>query len=116
MSALFGGLLGQIASPPGKIDLWAGSTILVIDIGRMAPVETIQAEVQQMMRYVQNTPFMEGSTGVFFPGERSAKTRQERLAKGIPVDSTTWGQVEALFDQYGVRGQLVDVFPSGENP
>ncbi len=58
-------------------------------------------------------PPMEGSSGVFFPGERSAKTRQERLAQGIPVDPTTWAQVEALFDPYGVRDQLADVLPSG---
>ena len=116
MIALFGGLLGQIALPPGKIDFWGGSTILAIDLGRMAPLETIRAEVQQMMGYVQDTPPMEGSSGVFFPGERSAKTRQERLVQGIPVDPTTWGQVEVLFDQYGVRDQLADVLPSGEHP
>ncbi len=69
-----------------------------------------------MMRYFQNTPPMAGSSGVFFPGERSAKTRQERLAQGIPVDPTTWDQVEALFDRYGVLDQLADVVPSGENP
>ena len=116
MVALFGGLLGQIACPPRKMDLWAGSAILVVDLGRMAPVETIRAEAQQMMRYLQNTPLMEGSSGVFFPGERSANTRKERLAQGIPVDPTTWAQLEALIDQYGVRDQLADVLPSGGNP
>ena len=116
MIALFGGLLGQIASHPGKIDMWAGSTILVIDIGRMAPVENIRAEVQQMIRYVKNAQLMEGSTGVLFPGERAANSRNDRLVKGIPVDQTTWGQVEELFDRYGVRDQLVDVVPSGGNP
>ena len=54
--------------------------------------------------------------GVFFPGERSANTRQERLTQGIPVDPTTWAQVEALFDPYGVRDQLADLLPSGEHP
>ncbi len=112
MVALFGGLLGQIACSPRKTDMWAGSTILVIDLGRMAPLETIRAEARQMMRLLQNTPLMEGSSGVFFPGERSAKRRRERLANGIPVDPATWGQVEALFDQYGVRDQLADVLPS----
>ncbi len=113
MIALFGGILGQITLPPRQLDLWAGSMILVIDLGCMASVETIRAEVQQMMRYVQDTPPMEGSSGGFFPGERSAKTRQERLAQGIPVDPTTWAQVEALFAPYGVRDQLADVLPSG---
>ena len=27
-----------------------------------------------------------------------------------------WAQVEALFDQYGVRDQLADVLPSGGHP
>jgi LDH2 family malate/lactate/ureidoglycolate dehydrogenase len=78
----------------------------------MAPLETIRAEAQQMMRLLQNTPLMEGSGGVFYPGERSAKRRRERLANGIPVDPATWGQVESLFDQYGVRDELADVLPS----
>ena len=119
MIALFGGLLGQVAVPQGKTymaEMCEGSTILAIDLGRMAPLETIRAEVQQMMKYLQDTPPMEGSSGVVFPGERSAKTRQERLAQGIPVDPTTWAQVEALFDPYGIRDQLADVLPSGGNP
>ena len=116
MIAIFGGLLGQIAPHPGKIDMWTGSTILVIDIGHMAPVENIQAEVQQMIRSVKNTQLMEGSTGVLFPGEIEANSRNDRLANGIPVDQTTWGQVEELFDYYGVRDQLVDVVAHGENP
>ena len=65
------------------------------------------------MKYLQDTPPMEGSNGVVFPGERSANTRQERLAQGIPVDPTTWGQVEALIDPYGVRRELADVLPAG---
>ena len=87
MIALFGGILGQITLPPRQMDLWAGSMILVIDLGCMAPVETIRTEVQQMMRYVQNTPLMEGSSGVFFPGEdppRRAKSDWPRASRWIP--------------------------------
>ena len=115
MMALFGGLLGQIASTPAKHARWNGSTILVIDISRIAPLETILAEVQKMKKYLKDTPPMDGSRGGFIPGERSAKTRQERLAQGIPVDPNTWGQVEALFDQYGVRDQLADALTSEGN-
>ena len=115
MMALFGGLLGQIASAPAKHARWNGSTILVIDISRIAPLETILAEVQKMKKYLKDTPPMDGSRGVFIPGERSAKTRQERLAQGIPIDPNTWGQVEALFDQYGVRDQLADALTSEGN-
>ncbi len=116
MIALFGGLLGQIAVPQGKTymaEMFEGSAILAIDIGRMAPLETIRAEVQQLKKYLKDTPPMEGSGGVFFPGERSANTRSERLARGIPVDPATWAQVEALFDPYGVRGELAGLLPAG---
>ena len=87
MMALFGGILGQIASPPGEIDRWAGSMILVIDLGCMAPVETIRTEVQQMMKYVQNTPPMEGIERGVFSGGRSAKKRQERFGPRHPGGS-----------------------------
>ena len=66
-----------------------------------------------MKKYLNDTPPMEGSNGVFIPGERSANTRHERLAQGIPVDPATWTQVEALFDPYGVRGELADLLPAG---
>ena len=69
-----------------------------------------------MMMIRSKHPPMEVSIGDFFPGERSARTRQERLAQVIPVDPTTWAQVEALFDRYGVRNQSADVLPSGGNP
>ena len=89
MIALFGGLLGQIAVPSGKTymaEMCEGSTILAIDIGRMAPLGTIRAEVQQMMKYLQDTPQMEGSSGVFFPGKdppRRARSDWPRASRWI---------------------------------
>ena len=89
MMALFGGILGQIASPPGKIDrwaMWAGSTILVIDLG-CAPLETIRAEVQQMMRYVQDTPRWKDRAGFSFRGKdppRRARSDWPRASLWIP--------------------------------
>ena len=32
-------------------------------------------------------------------------------SQSIPVNSTTFVQVEVLFNQYGVRDQLADVLP-----
>jgi uncharacterized oxidoreductase len=112
MAGLFGGLLGQISSAAVAHARWNGSTLFVIDIGQMAPQKNIQAEVQQIKKYIKDTPLMEGSSGVFLPGERSASMRQQRLAEGIPVDSVVWTQVEALFDQYGVRDELGGFLPA----
>ena len=106
MIALFGGMLGHVASPSGDADAWTGSTIVVMDVGGMAPIGGIRSEVQSMMSYVKDTPLMEGATSVLFPGEIEANSRRERLANGVPIDDTTWSQVEGLFDKYGVRGAL----------
>ena len=106
MIALFGGMLGHIASPSGETNTWTGSTIAVMDVGGMAAIDDIRSEVQAMMAYVKDTPLMEGATQVLFPGEIEAVTRADRLANGVYIDDTTWGQVEGLFDEYGVREEL----------
>ena len=56
-----------------------------------------------MMAYVKDTPLMEGATQVLFPGEIEAVTRADRLANGVYIDDTTWGQVEGSVRR--VRGE-----------
>jgi 3-dehydro-L-gulonate 2-dehydrogenase len=48
--------------------------------------EQVQAIIADMQQAEPDTP----GSGVFFPGERVLKIRQENLACGIPVDETIW--------------------------
>ena len=107
MVALFGAVMGALGRPDdGKGSQREGSSIIVIDVGGMAPIEGIRAQVEEMVRYVKDTPVMEGSSGVLYPGEIEAINRQERLAKGISVEQATWDQVVELIKRYGLEGEL----------
>ena len=63
-----------------------GSTILAIDQGRIAPLETIRAEVQQMMRYLQNTPDGRIERG-FLSGRKIRQDAPRAIGPGHPGGS-----------------------------
>ena len=107
MVSLYGALLGQIAAPESaQEDIWTGSSIIVINVGGMAPIEGVRSQVQSMTRYVKDTPTVEGVSEVLYPGEIEANSRRERLAGGVNIEQATWDQVAELMDEYGVAGEL----------
>ena len=108
MVTLFGGLLGALGLPPGDEPraFVGGSSIMAIDLEGMAPGEDIRAHVADLVDFVKDTPPMEGSSGVLYPGEIESRTRQERLANGVMVEQETWDEVGGLIDEYGLREEL----------
>lgn len=70
--------------------------IQVINIEAFQPLDAFKAEVGRFVDYVKATPTAEGFDEVLIPGERSHRTKAERLAKGIPVEKKTWDQIEEL--------------------
>ena len=73
--------------------------IQVINIEAFQPLSEFKAEVGRFVDYVKETPTAEGFDEVLIPGERSFRTKAERLANGIPVEDKTWDQVEAIMDR-----------------
>lgn len=58
--------------------------------------------MHQLVSYLTNTPLAEGFDQIFMPGQRSRKTKQERLAHGIPLDEETWRQIKGVAQQFDV--------------
>ena len=107
MVSLFGAILaGGWPPDDGGGAGWDGSSIIVVDIGEMAPVDGVRTQVAEMVRYIKDTPAMKGSGGVLYPGEIEARNRQERLANGVSVEQATWDQVVSLVDEHGLREEL----------
>jgi uncharacterized oxidoreductase len=107
MVALYGALLGQLAAPETEEeDRWSGSSIIVIDVAGMSPIDGVRSQVRNMTRYLKDTPTMEGFSEVLYPGEIEANTRRERLASGVDIEQATWDQVTELMEEYGVAGEL----------
>jgi len=107
MTDLFGGILSGDDFPgvPGK-QLSNASLILVIDIGRFAPLPTIRSKVSKMIGHLKDTPLAEGFESVMYPGEKEARNRRERAKNGVEIEDETWNQVMDLVKEYGVAAKL----------
>ena len=107
MVAAFGGILGELGCTDTRDgSKVTGSSIIVIDIGALAPIDGVQERVENMVKYLKDTPPMSGSSGVFYPGEIEARNRQERQMTGVHIPQQTWDQVSRLIDEYGLRKEL----------
>jgi len=77
--------------------------IVVIDIERFAPLETVKAEVSRMAKHMKETPLAEGFQGILYPGEKEVRTRLDRRAKGVDIEKATWDQVMTLIREYALE-------------
>ena len=108
MVSLFGSIMGELGDPhdlDAKVS--GGSSIIVLDVGGMAPIKDVQGQVQEMVRYMKDTPPMKGADGVLYPGEIEERTRQQRLAEGVFVADSTWELIADLIREHGLEAELV---------
>ena len=107
MVTLFGAVIGSLGHQSATMDTQKnGSSIVAIDLGRLAPVDHVRELVGNIVAYVKDTPAMEGSRGVLYPGEIEAITRRERLADGVVIEESTWEQVMALVKEFGLESKV----------
>ena len=108
--SLLGGVLGQVgqASDGGR-SMTAGSTVIAIDAERLVPLDDIREAVAEQVAHVKDTPPLEGSKGVQFPGEYEVTNRRQRLEEGVPVEEDTWKQVAQTIRDLGLRGELAGI-------
>jgi uncharacterized oxidoreductase len=58
--------------------------------------------IHELRDYIKSAPAAPGFDEVMLPGEPDHRTREERLKHGIPIDDTTWSQIEAAAASVGV--------------
>ncbi|MDD3981754.1 MAG: 3-dehydro-L-gulonate 2-dehydrogenase [Spirochaetales bacterium] len=69
---------------------------LAINFQAVAPGEKVDAIVQGAVEDLLASTPDGGADPVVYPGQRMNATRQENLAKGIPVDERVWQEILAL--------------------
>lgn len=82
------------------------STIIVIDVGKLRPPDELARDVDWAIDYAKDTPLMSGFDEILYPGEKEARTRRERQAKGVEVEDATWARVRATIDRLGIANKL----------
>ncbi|MCL4402114.1 MAG: Ldh family oxidoreductase, partial [Acidobacteria bacterium] len=98
---ILGGLLAgssTVQDQPGN-----GLAFIVVDVGAFLPPAVFAALVREMGDYVKSSPPAPGHDGVLLPGEPDFRRRRERLRKGIPIDETTWEQIQGAARSLGVE-------------
>ena len=70
--------------------------VQAIDIEAFQPIDAFKGEVGKFIDYIKKTRKSPDVEEIFLPGERSHRTREERLAHGIPLADATWDILQAL--------------------
>jgi 3-dehydro-L-gulonate 2-dehydrogenase len=69
---------------------------LCFDVTRPERPDLIDQIANELVHFIHTTRPVNEHENVYYPGERTLKTRQANLAQGIPVDEAIWEKVLAL--------------------
>lgn len=83
----------------------AGALFVAIDAGAFRPASETVAVGEAFVRRVRKTPPAPGFDRVMTPGEPEARTREERLERGIPLSPETWTEITAVARSVGLPEQ-----------
>jgi uncharacterized oxidoreductase len=61
------------------------------------------AEIDDMVAWVKSAQPADPDLPVLIAGEPERMARAMRIANGIEVDDTTWGQLAAIAERYQIR-------------
>lgn len=78
---------------------WQRNTItnnmfsVIVDPAKLGGAENWRQELSAFVNWVKASPPAPGVDGVLVAGEPERRTKAKRLAEGIPIDATTWGEI-----------------------
>lgn len=75
---------------------------LVIDPARLSDMTQLRAEIDAIIAYFKASPPSDPAAPVLVPGDPERISRAARTANGIPIDATTWGELEAAAETAGL--------------
>jgi ureidoglycolate dehydrogenase (NAD+) len=71
------------------------SFIAAVDVSMFTDVESMQTEVDELVRAERSLPTQDGVDEVMVPGDPQQRTLQERSTHGIPIPPGTWAKIVA---------------------
>jgi LDH2 family malate/lactate/ureidoglycolate dehydrogenase len=110
MIEILSGVLSRAATL-GEIPLWFDKTttptnlghfFMAIDIGTFLAPDAFKDLVGRLIDELKSSPPMEGSAGIFMPGEMEYLKEQEYLKSGIPVSPEVLKTLDAFAQKVGI--------------
>jgi uncharacterized oxidoreductase len=106
MVELFGSILGGIAYA-GEVGTpnSNGGFLIVFDPTAFLPAGELKARTRKMTSFVKSSPVAESNPykKILYPGEKEMMMREERRAKGIPIEDATWEAIGKVMRDLGVK-------------
>ncbi|MGH6641095.1 MAG: malate/lactate/ureidoglycolate dehydrogenase [Bradyrhizobium sp.] len=103
---LAGAIVGSTSvtsSTPPERGILNGMLSIVIDPARLSTRDSMMAEIDDMLTWVKSAKSADQDLPVLVAGEPERLARAQRIAKGIEVDDTTWGQLMDIAQRYQIR-------------
>ena len=100
---LIGGLSGGLCPPAPPSAPGTNNVLLLLwNPELFAGSAHFLGEADKLIDYVRNCRRKAGVDAIRLPGDRSAKTRRERLTEGIPLDAGTWQSLQSLANELAI--------------
>ncbi len=100
---LAGAMCEAGCSRPAAPRLGNALLAIAINIENFIPIADFEGHVARLIDFVKASPTAPGYDEISIPGERSARTRRDRLANGIPLDDATWESLVETARRVGVE-------------
>jgi len=90
--ALTGGGTSHPSNPTAR-RVVNGMFSVLLDPTIFTPAQEFAREIRRLAEWLRASPPAAPGGEILMPGEPEERTRAERLARGLPLDQTTWGQL-----------------------
>jgi uncharacterized oxidoreductase len=81
---------------------------IVIDPNKLGTGENLASEVESFVAWHTGSPPAPGVDEVLIAGDPERETKKKRLAEGIPVDPTTWQEILAAGQKFGLDQAAIE--------
>jgi uncharacterized oxidoreductase len=98
---------GGTAGPTASKVMNNATTMIVLDVSAFRELPSFKAELEGLIAYLKESRTLPGGE-VLYPGEKEARTEQERRAHGIPLAPATVDDLQSELERCQVPVRLRD--------
>ena len=96
LAAVLSGGLSTYEITKEKVEYGVSQVFIAIDIQKLGNRSSISQVIENIINDYHHSVAINDSSKITFPGERVLQTRQQNLAKGIPVLRSVWEEILLL--------------------
>lgn len=108
---LAGALTGSGCSQAGITEFEQGMFSVFVDPSQLPIADFFGSDTARFIDFVRSSRTAPGIDRIRIPGDIEVEKRQQRMANGIELDTTTWEQITTLARECDVPAELIEITP-----